>query len=571
MDAPRPTECPDPLPTPEELALLQKAVPPNCKLIFASLAGSSCYNLRLPDSDRDLIGVYCYLPDFPLRPSGPSTITQHNPDFTLHEVGKFLEVLAKGSPNLVEALWIPKAWFTEEWSIVLKARSASLNKYSVFIYARFADGFWKKYVPGEHKKLYQAYRCLKEAESILEGQPPRVSWQGPERDYIVEIRSGKHQDKPLEEIKTLRQKVDDAMKTTTLPKKVPKELVGAIHTEIKMTFLRSVIPSDSSRILTPRDEAQASLTAPAREILDKNKIEGHLLFCGPVGFGEEQSYLAIYSAHPSHIYSVYYPLPPVLSCGDERQNFGDDTWVNKIGYQVMELSSFFDELLSGNYLLLRSLFLPSDCFWSCLIFYDFIQTLKNDFGFGKLFYTTKQKLDCLKCITNLLNPQDTALQHKGELFEFCKSRKETPGYHVDREGPPHAPRFKATVKIGEQSFTHGTTMKTKSQAEQEAALVALIELDKFNKRQLVVRKERIEPLRWAGLLLHEAENLARGKFPPSEVPTVEPTRNQQAILARCKELQVEFDQPDVQPEGLLLLAEKLVLEIRASFNNFELK
>src|SRR4051812_20188746 len=69
--------------TEEELLILTKAVGEKGKLIFAMVAGSACFNLATPTSDRDLFGVYISNERGPFYPPTES-IDSHNPDFAIY-------------------------------------------------------------------------------------------------------------------------------------------------------------------------------------------------------------------------------------------------------------------------------------------------------------------------------------------------------------------------------------------------------------------------------------------------------------------------------------------------------
>jgi predicted nucleotidyltransferase len=78
--------------------------------LLSGVVGSTAYGLAGPNSDIDRLGVYA-VPTIQLHglhPPGPktSTIVQHDPDVTMHEVGKFAGLSLKGNPTLIELLWL---------------------------------------------------------------------------------------------------------------------------------------------------------------------------------------------------------------------------------------------------------------------------------------------------------------------------------------------------------------------------------------------------------------------------------------------------------------------------------
>jgi hypothetical protein len=69
--------------------------------------------------------------------------------------------------------------------------------------------------------------------------------------------------------------------------------------------------------------------------------------------------------------------------------------------------------------------------------------------------------------------------YKNQLQELAqRSCFNLPSYACVREGPDHAPRFKATVNFNGETFESPTFCSTLRQAEHAAAEVALNELSK---------------------------------------------------------------------------------------------
>jgi uncharacterized protein len=85
---------------------LDEARAPQC-LVLEVISGSHAYGLATPESDTDIKGVF-------VQPTasffGLERITQLNNetnDTVLYELGRFVELLAKGNPNLLEMLFTP--------------------------------------------------------------------------------------------------------------------------------------------------------------------------------------------------------------------------------------------------------------------------------------------------------------------------------------------------------------------------------------------------------------------------------------------------------------------------------
>jgi len=80
----------------------------NNLILLESISGSKAYNLDIPTSDTDIKGVF-YLPKqrffgFHYVPQ----IANESNDIVFYEVGRFLELLSKNNPNILELLETPK-------------------------------------------------------------------------------------------------------------------------------------------------------------------------------------------------------------------------------------------------------------------------------------------------------------------------------------------------------------------------------------------------------------------------------------------------------------------------------
>jgi len=81
-------------------------------VLLEGIVGSTAYGLATPESDEDFLGVYLE----PLRAviglSGASKMdashVTHDPDRTLHEIGKFCRLALAANPTVSELLWLPE-------------------------------------------------------------------------------------------------------------------------------------------------------------------------------------------------------------------------------------------------------------------------------------------------------------------------------------------------------------------------------------------------------------------------------------------------------------------------------
>lgn len=94
--------------------------------------GSTAYGLARPGSDVDQLGVFIAPTEAVLGLSGRSVVDSshvtHEPDLTLHEVGKYLRLAVKGNPTVLELLFAPEyVVCTEPGRALVGLRSAVLS------------------------------------------------------------------------------------------------------------------------------------------------------------------------------------------------------------------------------------------------------------------------------------------------------------------------------------------------------------------------------------------------------------------------------------------------------------
>lgn len=114
-------------------------------------AGSKSYGLDDAASDDDYLGVFLApLRAFvSLRGPGPASETGNDPDFTLHELGKFCRLALQGNPAVLETLWNDDVLSRDAWGRELRERrSAFLHRDGLRVYVRYAESQLKKMARG---------------------------------------------------------------------------------------------------------------------------------------------------------------------------------------------------------------------------------------------------------------------------------------------------------------------------------------------------------------------------------------------------------------------------------------
>jgi len=139
-------------PIPEGLGAIRSIVEEHgLQVSLLVRAGSKAYGLEIEDSDDDYLGVFVPRLRDLLSIAGLSSETHagNDPDFTLHEIGKFCALGLKGNPAILETLWNPDVLLNDSWGRELIAsRSKFLHRGSLAVYASYAEAQLKKMVRG---------------------------------------------------------------------------------------------------------------------------------------------------------------------------------------------------------------------------------------------------------------------------------------------------------------------------------------------------------------------------------------------------------------------------------------
>lgn len=105
-------------------------------VILQGVVGSTAYGLDTPDSDQDMLGVFC-APTIELlglhgHTLTTQTITTENPDSALHELGKFASLALRCNPTVLEILYLTEyTTITPAGQELVIARDAFLSESAV--------------------------------------------------------------------------------------------------------------------------------------------------------------------------------------------------------------------------------------------------------------------------------------------------------------------------------------------------------------------------------------------------------------------------------------------------------
>lgn len=169
----------------------------NLDVLALAVVGSVAYGLDTGASDVDLLGVYKVPLDLVLGLNGAqvveTTVHQTSPDFTVHELGKFMRLCLSANPTATELLWAPHyEVLTAAGSQLMQAREAFLSTQKVrSSYGRYALAQAKK-LAGRQVPFTRAEKHGRHcARLLLQGRQLLSTGQltlnvGPARDFLFE-------------------------------------------------------------------------------------------------------------------------------------------------------------------------------------------------------------------------------------------------------------------------------------------------------------------------------------------------------------------------------------------------
>lgn len=117
-----------------------KALPPNSKLIFRGIVGSQSYGLATKDSDTDYKSIYIQSNDDILSGKYIPQIDVTKDDVA-YELRRFLELLVKSNPNVLELLYIDEEFIlhsSPEYKYLRSIRNTFLSKEAYHTFSGYA-------------------------------------------------------------------------------------------------------------------------------------------------------------------------------------------------------------------------------------------------------------------------------------------------------------------------------------------------------------------------------------------------------------------------------------------------
>jgi len=138
----------------------------NGLLIFEVISGSKSYGLDTPTSDTDIKGVFVLPKEMFYGLEYTAQVNNESNDIVYYELKRFVELLSKNNPNIVEMLHVPESCVLQKHSIMeMLQPEMFLSKLCEQTFANYAFAQIKK-AYGLEKKIVQPVEA--ERRSVLD-------------------------------------------------------------------------------------------------------------------------------------------------------------------------------------------------------------------------------------------------------------------------------------------------------------------------------------------------------------------------------------------------------------------
>jgi uncharacterized protein len=124
-------------------------------IIFECITGSRAYGTSTPESDTDVRGVFIAPINYILKYGFPKQVADETNDVIFYELGRFMDLLQKNNPNILELLEIPEDCViktTQEFQFIQMYKKEFLTKKVRWTFAGYAIEQIKK-ARGYNKKM----------------------------------------------------------------------------------------------------------------------------------------------------------------------------------------------------------------------------------------------------------------------------------------------------------------------------------------------------------------------------------------------------------------------------------
>jgi predicted nucleotidyltransferase len=124
-------------------------------VIVNAVVGSTAYGMATPTSDKDELGIYVARMNDVLGLSTAQVVTDSkhdtDPDYTLHEVGKYMELALKCNPSILELLWL------DHYLVMTSVGSLLVRNRDIFLHTPAVRGAYGSYAKQQADRLIQRH------------------------------------------------------------------------------------------------------------------------------------------------------------------------------------------------------------------------------------------------------------------------------------------------------------------------------------------------------------------------------------------------------------------------------
>lgn len=227
------------------------------RLVLLQYAGSTAYGTRVADSDEDTRGVCIAPPEVYLSPFKvfeQKDSWEDGADRVIYEYQKAIKLIADGNPNMVELLHTKEEHVllcTPEWQVLIDNSDLFLSQRMKHSFSGYAFAQLKKLNNGQssdtwnetdHKMGYKCkhgmhlVRLLRMGLEIVRDGEVNVFRE--DADELLAIRGGSMTIEDMNAYaKSMEEKIDEAMKTTCLPKSADRNKIEEIVAPIVLQYL----------------------------------------------------------------------------------------------------------------------------------------------------------------------------------------------------------------------------------------------------------------------------------------------------------------------------------------------
>lgn len=212
--------------------------------IFLAERGSRALGLHTEESDIDIIGVYMLPKDYilGLKNHDHTIIQKDKYDILLYSITKYIHLLIKGNPNLIETLFYPaELFYKSDWvyDIICTNKNLFITKSIFSNYLGYANGMLNK-MPKEGESYHtkdamHLIRLLMQSRDLLELGTILYPSRG--HNFLREMKEGKISMPILIRVaEELFAEVKSLLKQSTLPENVNFDLINKLLVDIHQEF-----------------------------------------------------------------------------------------------------------------------------------------------------------------------------------------------------------------------------------------------------------------------------------------------------------------------------------------------